>query len=166
MTYFEAVADRAEHPVDIVERLASLNEWSFERDEDDEISIVVSGRWTDYTVAFTWLEDIEALHISCAFDLKLSEGRRAAAGELATLVNEHLWIGHFDLWPNENVAMFRHAMLLAGGVEPSGRQCATMLQAAIDACERHYQAFQFVAWSDKSAREALDAALFETAGEA
>jgi hypothetical protein len=166
MTFSEAVADRAEHPVDIVERLASLNEWSFERDEDDEISIVVAGRWTDYTVAFTWLPDIEALHISCAFDLTLSECRRATAAELTALVNEHLWIGHFDLWPTENVAMFRHAMLLAGGIEPSGRQCATMLQAAIDACERHYQAFQIVSWSDKPAREALAAAQFETVGEA
>src|ERR1035437_6695657 len=53
---------RAEHPVDVVERMAALNEWSFDRDDDDEISISVAGGWTDYHVAFTWLPDVEALH--------------------------------------------------------------------------------------------------------
>jgi hypothetical protein len=40
------------------------------------------------------------------------------------------------------------------------------LSAAIDACERHYMAFQFVAWAGEGAQEALAAAMFETAGEA
>ena len=34
------------------------------------------GRWTDYHVSFTWMDDIEALHIACAFDLKVPEARR------------------------------------------------------------------------------------------
>ncbi len=41
-----------------------------------------------------------------------------------------------------------------------------MLKSAVDACERYYQAFQFVLWAGKPAREALDAVLFETEGEA
>jgi hypothetical protein len=41
-----------------------------------------------------------------------------------------------------------------------------MLSAALDACERYYPAYQFVVWAGNSAREALDAAVFETAGEA
>ena len=39
------VEDRVEHPVDVVERLASLKDWSFDRDDADEISIGVSGAW-------------------------------------------------------------------------------------------------------------------------
>ena len=54
--------NRAEHPVDVVERLAAINEWSFDREDEDEISISVAGGWTDYHVAFTWLSDMEALH--------------------------------------------------------------------------------------------------------
>ena len=37
---------------------------------------------------------------------------------------------------------------------------------AVTSCERFYQAFQFVLWAGKSAREALDAAMFETSGQA
>ncbi len=64
------IDERVEHPVDVVERLASLKDWSFDRDDPDEISICVAGAWADYNVAFTWLPQHEALHLACAFDLK------------------------------------------------------------------------------------------------
>jgi hypothetical protein len=158
--------DRAEHPLDVVERLASLRDWIFDRAETDEMSISVSGRWTDYHVAFTWIEDVEALHVACAFDLKVPDRRRAEVLQLVSRINEQLWVGHFDLWSSENVVMFRHSLLLAGGAEPTHAQCETMLRASVEACERYFQAFQFVIWAGKTAREALDSVLFETEGQA
>jgi Putative bacterial sensory transduction regulator len=44
---------------------------SFDRDEEDEISISVAGGWSEYNIAFTWLAEVEALHVACAFDLKV-----------------------------------------------------------------------------------------------
>jgi hypothetical protein len=41
-----------------------------------------------------------------------------------------------------------------------------MLGAATDACERYFAAFQYVVWAGKSAREAVDAVMFDTHGEA
>jgi hypothetical protein len=158
--------DRQVNPVDLVENLASLNEWSFDRSGDDEITLSVTGRWSDYHASFTWMDDIESLHLACAFDLKVPDRRRAEVKELIQLANEQLWLGHFDLWSQEGVVMFRHALLLAGGAEASGRQCEAQLDAAMEACDRYYQAFQFVVWAGKTAREAMDQALFETAGEA
>ncbi len=158
--------NRAEHPVDVVERLASLRDWSFDRDDEDEISISVDGASAAYNVAFTWLSDLEALHVGCAFDLKVPERRRVEIQTLVAMINEQLWIGHFDLWNKESVVMFRHALLMAGGADPDGRQCEAILKMAITACDRYFQAFQFVLWAGKSAREALDGAMFETQGEA
>ena len=166
MSLIEYTSERQLNPVDVVERVAALNEWSFERAGDDEITISVTGRWTGYQVAFTWMDDIEALHLACAFDLKVPERRRAEVLALISQVNEQMWVGHFDLWSQDGVVMFRHALVLAGGVEASGRQCEVLLDAAIDACERYYQAFQFVVWAGTGAREAMDAAVFETHGEA
>ena len=158
--------ERQSHPVDAVERLASMHDWSFERAGVDEIAISVQGRWTDYHVSFTWMDDIEALHLACAFDLKVPEPRRAEVLALIALINEQLLVGHFDMWAKDGIVMFRHALLLAGGVEIAGRQCEALLDAALDTSERYFQAFQFVVWAGKSARESLDAAMFETAGEA
>lgn len=164
LTPFEP--DRTEHPVDVVERLACLRQWAFDREDEDEISISVEGTAADYHVAFTWLSDLEALHVGCAFDLKVPERRRTAIQSLVMLINEQLWIGHFDLWINDNVVMFRHSLLMAGGADPDGRQCEAILKMAVTACDRYYQAFQFVLWAGKSPREALSGAMFETEGEA
>ena len=166
MSMIETESLRSANPVDVVEHMAAVNQWAFDREDDDEISISVSGGWTDYHVAFTWLPNLEALHVGCAFDIKIIEHRRTEILNLISVVNEQLWVGHFGLWDNVGVVLFRHAMLLAGGASPRHSQCEAILQAAITACERYYQAFQFVIWAGRSARDALDAALFETAGEA
>jgi hypothetical protein len=154
------------NPVDVVERLAAVNEWSFARASDDEVTLVVAGRWTDYQVSFTWMPEIEALHLACAFDLRVPERRRPEVTELAALVNEQLWVGHFDAWFKDGIIMFRHALVLTGGVAAADAQCEALLGIALNACERHYQAFQFVVWAGKNPREALESSVFETRGEA
>jgi hypothetical protein len=157
---------QTENPVDLVERIALYRQWSFDREEDDEISIGVAGSWTDYNIAFTWLPEIEALHVACAFDLKVPLARHNESVALISLINEQLWVGHFDIWPQEGVIMFRHTLLLAGGATLNPMQCEAALSNAVLACERYYQAFQFVIWAGKTGREALDMAMIETQGEA
>lgn len=166
MTHIDLDTERSEHPLDVLERLASSNDWTFDREGDDELSVTVSGSWSEYHVAFTWIHELEALHIACAFDLKVPERRRGEMLHLVSLINEQMWLGHFDLWASENVVMYRHGLLLAGGAEPTPGQCEVLLTSALEACERYYQAFQFVLWAGKSARESLDSVLFETVGEA
>ena len=158
--------DRPEHPVDVVERLAALNEWAFDRADEDEISILVAGVWANYEVAFTWLPDMESLHVSCSFDLKIPQRKRVDVGSLVQMINEQLWLGHFDLWSRDDIVMFRHAHCLAGGAQASDSQCGTIVKAALAACENYYQAFQFVLWAGQSAKEALELAMFETRGNA
>ena len=77
--------------------------------------------------------------------------RRQEILQLISRINEQLWVGHFDLWSSENVVMFRHALLLAGGADPTHGQCETMLRVSVEACERYFQAFQFVIWAGKYA---------------
>jgi hypothetical protein len=166
MSLIESYAERRVNPVDVVEHLAAVKEWTFDRAADDEIAISVTGRWTDYHLSFTWMDEIEALHMACAFDCRVPERRRMEVLALIAQVNEQLWLGHFDLWSRDGVIMFRHSLILAGGTEPTSRQCEVLLEAALDACERYYQAFQFVVWAGKPAREAMDAAMFDTLGEA
>jgi hypothetical protein len=166
MTLIDFAQQPRVNPLDVVERVAASNGWSFERANDDEITMLVTGKWTDYQLSYTWMFNIEALHLACAFELKVPERCRGEVAQLISLINEQLWVGHFDLWPKDGLIMYRHALLLAGGVEASGSQCEALLGAALDACERYFPAFQFVVWAGKPAREALDAAMFETQGQA
>jgi hypothetical protein len=162
----DAELDRPSNPLDLFERLAALNDWTFDRDSDDELSVSVTGGWSEYHIAITWLAEVEALHIACAFDLKVPERRRSEVLQLVGLVNEQLWLGHFDLWSTEGVVMYRHALLLSGGAEPTDEQAAALVKTAVEACERYYQAFQFVVWAGKTAKEGMEGAILETAGEA
>ena len=50
------------------------------------------GAWTDYHIAFTWIEDVEALHVACAFDLKVPE-RRRPGGPAAHLARQRAALG-------------------------------------------------------------------------
>ena len=162
----EVVPDRDDHPLDVIEMVAHDNEWAFERSGDNEIAISVSGRWAQYVVSYSWMEDCEALHIACAFDMKVARNRHSEVQKLVGLINEQLLMGHFDFWQREHVIMYRQSLLLAGGLDPTERQIEALLAGAVDACESYYSAFQYVVWSAQSARSALEAALFETAGNA
>jgi hypothetical protein len=166
MSLMDLTQHPSANPVDVVERMATHHDWSFARSSEDEVTLVIAGEWSDYQVSFTWMSDIEALHLACAFEIKVPERRRTDVLELVTKINEQLWIGHFDVWSGEGLIMFRHSLVLTGGIAASGPQCEALLGNALDACERYYQAFQFVLWAGKSAGEALDAVLFETAGRA
>ena len=166
MSLIDIEQERLSNPVDVIEQIAALNDWAFERSGDDELTIAVGGHWCDYHISFSWMEEREAVHLACSFDLKVPEARKIEVMRLLSAVNEQMWIGHFDLWSQEGVIMFRQALLLSGGADPNNAQVERLLVTAIEACERYYQAFQFVVWAGKSAGEALETVLFETAGEA
>lgn len=166
MSLIDIEQERLSNPVDVIEQIAALNDWAFERSGDDELTIAVGGHWCDYHISFSWMEEREAVHLACSFDLKVPEARKTEVMRLLSAVNEQMWIGHFDLWSQEGVVMYRQALLLSGGADPNNAQVERLLVTAIEACERYFQAFQFVVWAGKTATEALETVLFETAGEA
>lgn len=156
---------RLTNPIDLTEQIASINDWPFERSGDDELTLAIAGSWSDYHVSLNWRDDLESLHIACAFDLKVPYPRVAEVYRLLAQINEQLWLGHFDLWSHEGILLYRHALMLHGA-EPTPMQCEAMLQAALDACERYYQAFQFVVWAGRRAEDAIASAMFDTEGQA
>ena len=105
-----------DNPLEVVEQVASTNGWSFERAGEDEITILAAGKWTDYQVSYTWMFDIEALHLACAFELKVPERCRGEVQQLISMINEQMWVGHFDLWTQDGLVMYRHALVLTGGI--------------------------------------------------
>jgi hypothetical protein len=165
MATVEPGYNRVTNPIDLVERVANANDWGCDRSGDDELTLIVAGTLTDYHISLNWRDDLETLHLACAFDFKVPEGRLSEIYRLIAQINEQLWIGHFDLWTQEGLIMFRQGLLLNGSVATTS-QCEALLKAALDACERYYQAFQFVVWAGKESREALVSTMFETEGRA
>jgi hypothetical protein len=157
--------NRLSHPVDLMEHIACVQDWVFERSSEDELTVSVAGNWCDYNISFNWRDDLESLHMACAFDFKVPKAKVAEIYRLLVLINEQLWLGHFDVWSSEGLLLYRQGLML-NGAEPTSKQCEALLQAALETCERYYQAFQFVVWAGKRAEEALASTIFETEGQA
>jgi hypothetical protein len=154
-----------EHPLDMLEHAVEDNGWPFERSARDEINLTVAGRWCDYHFCFTWRDDLQALHVSAGFEMRVTKERRAEIAELLLSINSQLWLGHFDLWSEDGTVMFRHVLIFPDS-HVSASQCEALLQLAVEACEHYYPAFQFVLWGGKTAQQALAAAILECAGQA
>ena len=166
MSHLDSVIDSRSNPLAVIEDIAASNDLTFERSGEDEVTILSKGQWTDYQLAFTWMSEIEALHLACAFDMKIPDIRRAEVQRLIAAINEQLWVGHFDVWSIAGTVMYRQALVLPGGMSASPAQCEVMMTSALDACERYFPALQFVIWAGKTADEAMAAAMFDTVGEA
>ncbi len=153
------------NPLDLIEELVVANDWPFQRAGDDEIVCEIGGRWGQYRLYFIWQEHYGALQFCCRMETRAPK-RRAEINGLLAAINSRLWLGHFDVAPEDAMPTFRHTTLLRGTPAASPEQIEDLVEAALIECERYYPAFQLVIWGGKSAEEALEAAVIETVGEA
>ena len=52
----------ADNPLDLVEDILAANQWPFERNCDDELSVTVAGTWCDYHMGFSFNSAQDCLH--------------------------------------------------------------------------------------------------------
>jgi hypothetical protein len=156
----------AHHPIDIVEQLVEFNEWTFDRRSHEEMAVQVPGSWCDYSLYFAWNNEMEAIHFTCAFDMRVADSQLHRVHELLALVNEKLWLGHFSMWVDEGLPMFRATLALRGQQGLAVEQTEDLVETALMECERFYPAFQYVIWGGKPAADAIKAAMIDTVGEA
>lgn len=153
-------------PVDMLSALFEARGWPHRIVSNEEISGEVQGSWAKYQLRCVWRQDDHVLQVICLPDIRVVADRRAVTHELLALVNEQIWLGHFDVWSEGSVLVYRHGALLGDDGLLSLAQAQALIETAVDECDRFYPAFQFVLWGGKEAREALDAALIDAAGEA
>ncbi|GGB91144.1 hypothetical protein GCM10011494_06880 [Novosphingobium endophyticum] len=158
--------DEEAAPVEMLASLFEARDWPFEYSGDDEISAEVKGSWATYQFQAIWRPEDRVLQLVCLPDIRISDGKRAAVYEALALINEQLWLGHFDVWSSGSVVLYRHGLMLGedGLLGPGHAQM--VVEAAVEECDRFYPVFQFILWGDKTPTEALAAAMVDAAGEA
>lgn len=158
-------------PIDMLEHVFDANGWAFERSGDEEISTSIKGGWATYQLRALWREEERVLQIIARADLTAPDDRKMAVYETLGLINEQLWMGHFELWSADGTVLFRHATLLDNDDDEDEPdltigQAEVLVEAAVDEFERFYPVFQLVMFADRSPQDAMAAALLETVGEA
>ncbi len=153
-------------PVDMLASLFEARGWPYEFTGEGEISADIQGSWAKYQVRGIWGVHDHVLQLLCLPDIRVPDDKRAAMYEALALINEQVWLGHFDIWSNGGVLLYRHGLMLGDEGLLSLAQAQTAVEAAIEDCDRFYPVFQFILWGDKTPAEALASALVDAAGEA
>ncbi len=155
------------NPLDLIEQVFISNGWTFERASEEEITAAIGGEWAEYHLRFYWREEGNILQTACVFDTKVPNAKKGQIYETLALINERIWLGHFESWIEDGVLLFRHASVLEEyQYGASLNLIETLIETALVECERYYPVFQFVIWAGKNPKEAIETAMLETVGEA
>ena len=152
------------NPIDVVEEVIYSKKWTFSRADDYELVAEIASKWCQYRFYFTWSEQIRAISLTVTFDLKFPYAKIKDAQELLALINEKLWIGHFDITSKNGIPAYRHTVLSFPEDEVLHHQLENLVDIAIYECEKFYPAFQLVLFEDSDPGKALAISTFDTIG--
>jgi len=154
------------NPIDIVEDVIYEKKWNFSRSADCELVADISSNWCQYRLYFTWSEHVRAMSFTITFDLRFPKSKIFKAYELIGLINEKLWIGHFDITNKNGIPAFRHTILSATNNDFLHKKLEDLVDIAIYECEKYYPSFQQVLFDEIEPSESLVFANFEVIGSA
>src|SRR3546814_3588672 len=95
----------------------------------DWSSDVCSSDLTDELRA-VWRADDGVIQLLAFPDIRVVEDKRAVAHEALALINEQLWLGHFELWSNSGTILFRHGLLVGADAGLSLDRKSTRLNSS------------------------------------
>ncbi len=157
---------RNEPSLDLVEHILEATEWSFEREGEEAVHCIAPTRWGEFGGIFAVRDLPPVLQFSVTLDIRPTPQRRSEVNALIVAVNARLPLGHFDYWKEDNLILFRHAIALNDRAEPEAGEISAVIMAATQALDRFIPALNYVIWAGQTADQAMEAAIFDTNGEA
>ena len=164
--------DDVSNPLDSVEDIMTAHDWTFDRMNDDELTVHISGKYGHYTMTFNWQEHYQALQFCCTADLTLSPARLNDATQAINTINSKLWLGHFDIPMQSDTPVekhtpcFRHTSLFRGMNYGSGAEhMEDLIDIALAECERYYTTFELLSIHKKQSDQEFSLAMMDAEGE-
>jgi len=154
------------NPIDIVEEVIHEKNWSFSRADEYELVADINSKCCEYRLYFTWSENIRAMSFTITFDLKFPQSIITKAYELIGLINEKLWLGHFDITSKNGIPAFRHTILSNADSDFLHKKLENLVDIAIYECEKYYPSFQHVLFDEVEPSDSLLFTNFEVLGSA
>jgi len=154
------------NPIDVVEEIIHSKKWSFSRAAADELVAEIASQWCQYRLYFAWSEQIKAINFTITFDIKFPLSISNSIYELLALINEKLWIGHFDITSKNGIPAYRYTVLIAERNDVLYNQLEDLVDIAIYECEKYYPAFHLVLFEESEPKEAFELCLLDPVGNA
>lgn len=161
-----------DHPLEGVESLLEKQSHtlalplSFQRITDDELFIEYRGRFGLYRMIFVWNSELGAMQFCSQLDVQITNANTDKALRAVAEINTGLWIGHFDLPPENNIPTYRHTQLLRDNDAAYGlNYVADMLGTAVGICDKHYATFMTLSDTNMATSEDLFFAMMPAVGQ-
>lgn len=162
------------NPLDGIEEIMLNNDWTFNRRNEDEMTVQVSGKLGSYKMAFIWQEDFSAMQFCCAPDMTIHPEKLDEATRAMNRINTTLWLGHFDVRAQDAVngvagalvPCFRHTSLFRGMTECSGvEHIEDLIDIALAECERYHLTFDLLSKTVRQDNNDLTLAMMDVVGQ-
>ena len=100
-------------PIEVLEQYFEARGWACERSGEGEIVASATGSWTQYELRGVWRPEDQVLQFLAFPDIKSTPEKRSAIYESLGLINEQLWLGHFEMWSSVSPSFSRVSRMVA-----------------------------------------------------
>ena len=154
------------NPLDALEEIIFLKQWPCSRANDYELISEIRGKKCLYRLYIVWSESINAISITITSDIRVPHNLKRPIYELLSLINENLWMGHFDITSKNGIPAYRNTYLIKEKNIENIQTIEDLVDIGVNDCEKFYPSFQMVLWEECSPTSAAATCLMETVGQA
>jgi len=161
---FDTLHKDSPNPLDNIEDILHANDWAFNRMDDNELTVTLSGKFCTYRLIFLWQADMSALQFSAQYELSIHPLNLGKAGKILMTINENTWMGHFEIVADTCIPGYRYTTLLDPENKQSYEHLENIVDIALAQCETNYAAFSLLTDQNAANDETLPLALMQTQG--
>ncbi|GHU12087.1 hypothetical protein FACS189449_04980 [Alphaproteobacteria bacterium] len=152
--------------IDVTEMLASKLDLSYNRFEDDEITLTLDGRKSAYELTVMLGHGCDVIYFSCDMNLTVPKKRKNAVINAIIKANEQMWIGHFDFISSQDKIFYSISIPFTSSFLADEMIVEATLKAIIGECDRFYHYFLALVNNNMPNNMSIEALFIESAGEA
>ena len=154
------------NPLDALENIIYSKQWPCSRANDYELISEIKGRQCLFRLYVVWSESINAISLTITSYIRVPETLKEPIYELLALINENLWMGHFDITSRNGIPAYRNTYLIKEKNIENIKIIEDLIDIGINDFEKFYPSFQMVLWENFNPSSAAATCLMETLGQA
>lgn len=153
------------NPLDSLENLFDVYNWSFDRPTEEEILLSLAGKTNNYCAYFQWDENLKMLQICYQYDFTVNQENSQNINDIINRLNQNLSIGHIEWHEDNQKPCFRYASVMGNlSSEQAQETIRHMIDLSIDQCERYAPLLKLLGARDLLSDDDITLASLETAG--
>ncbi len=152
--------------IDMTEMFATRKDLSFNRIDDNEISVQLRNDESEYNLFVSLKQDSEMLCFSCDMNLSAPQKKYNKIANAVIKANEMVWVGHFDITSNGHHIVYSLTIPFISAFSVDEEIIESTVRLITDECNRFYHYFSMVINSKDLPDFAIGSLFLEAVGEA